>query len=55
MFCSELKELGAKVINYEQKEVTTLTTDDVFLYESQKYVIYAKEGFVTIKIRKNLK
>ena len=30
-FCSELKELGTKVVNYEQKEMTPLTADDVFL------------------------
>ena len=47
-FCSELKELGTKVV-YEQKEMTPFTTDDVFLYESQKVFIYAKEGFVMIK------
>ena len=45
MFCSELKELGAKVINYEQKEMTTLTTDDVFLYESQKVCYICKRRF----------
>ena len=30
-FCSELKELGTKVVNYEQKQMMPLTTDDVFL------------------------
>ena len=35
-FCSDLKELGTKIVNYEQKEMADLTTDDVFLYESQK-------------------
>ena len=54
-FCSNLKEFGTKIVNYEQEEMADLTTDDVFLYESKKYVIYAKEGFVMIKIRKNLK
>ena len=34
-FCSELKELGTKVVNYEQKEML-LTSDDVALYQSQK-------------------
>ena len=30
-FCIELKEIGTKVVNYEQKEMMPLTTDDVFL------------------------
>ena len=30
-FCSELKELETKVVNYEQKEMTSLTIDDVAL------------------------
>ena len=35
--------------------MTTLTSDEVTLYESQKYVTYAKKGFVMIKTsKKNL-
>ena len=34
-FCSDLKELGTKIINYKQKEMADLTTDD-FLSESKK-------------------
>ena len=30
-FYSELKELGKKIANYEQKEMTPLTSDDVAL------------------------
>ena len=37
-FCSELKELGTKVVNYEQKEMTQLTSDDVALYQSHWYI-----------------
>ena len=44
-FCIELKELGTKVVNYEQKEMTPLTTDDVFLYESQKVCYICKIKF----------
>ena len=44
-FCAELKELGTKVINYEQKEMTPLTADDLFLYESQKVCHLCKRGF----------
>ena len=35
-FCSELKELGTKVVNYEQTEMTPLISDDFALYQSQK-------------------
>ena len=35
-FCSELKELGTKVVNYEQKEMTPLTDDENRYYEEQK-------------------
>ena len=32
-FCSELKELGTKLVNYEQKEMTPLISEDVALYQ----------------------
>ena len=32
-FCSELKELGTKIINYEQKEVISLTDNENKYYE----------------------
>ena len=32
-----------------------LTADDFFFMKVKKYVVYAKEGFVMIKIRNNLK
>ena len=38
-FCSELKELGTKVVNYEQKEITPLTDDENRYYEEQKCYI----------------
>ena len=44
-FYNELKELGTKVVSYEQKEMTPLTTDDVFLYESQKVCYICKRKF----------
>ena len=37
-FCSELKELGTKVVNYEQKEMTSLTYDENRYYEEWTYV-----------------
>ena len=35
-FCCELKELGTKVVNYEQKETTPLTDDENRYYEEHK-------------------
>ena len=49
-FCIDLKELATEIINYKEEEMTTLTSDEVTLYKSQK--VYAKEGFVMMKIRK---
>ena len=34
-FCSDLKQFGTKIVNYEQKEMTDLAIDYVFLYESR--------------------
>ena len=44
-FCSELKVLGTKVVNYEQKEMTPLTSDDVALYQSQKQCCICGKAF----------
>ena len=54
-FYSELKELGTKVVNYEQKEMTPLATDDAFLYESQKVCYICKRGFCYYKKKKEFK
>ena len=35
-FCSDLKELGTKIINYEQKEMIPLTDNGNKYYEEQK-------------------
>ena len=37
-FCSDLKQFGTKIVNYEQKEMTDLAIDYVFLYES--HILY---------------
>ena len=42
-FCSELIELGTKVVNYEQKEMTPLTTMIFFFMKVKKYVIYMQK------------
>ena len=33
-FCSDLKEFRTKIVYSKQKEMTALTNDDIFLYES---------------------
>ena len=54
-FCSNLKEFGTKIVNYEQEEMADLTTDDVFLYESQKVCYICKRGFCYDKNKKEFK
>ena len=54
-FCSNLKEFGTKIVNYVQKEMMPLTTDDVFLYESQKVCHICKRGFCYDKHNKEFK
>ena len=53
-FCKELKELGIKIINYEQKEVISLTDKEKEYYENQKTCNLCQTGFVIIKKRKNI-
>ena len=51
-FCSELKELGTKVVNYKQKEMTPLTDDENRYYQEQKNGKYVQKRFVIIRIKK---
>ena len=51
-FCSDLKELGTKIVNYEQKRMIPLTDNENRSYKEQKIVTYVKKGFVMIKIKK---
>ena len=44
-FCGELKELGTKIVNYEQKEMTPLTSNDVTLYRIQKQCYICVKAF----------
>ena len=50
--CSEIKGLGTKEVNYEQKEMTPLTSDDVALYQSQKQCYICGKAFCYDKKRK---
>ena len=54
-FCSKLKELGTKVVNYEQKEMTPLTSDDVVFYQSQKQCYICGKSFCYEKKNKKSK
>ena len=44
-FCSGLKELGTKIINYEQKELIPLTDNKNKYYEEQKECYICKKEF----------
>ena len=35
-FCNDLKEHATEIINHKEKEMTTLTSDEISLYESKK-------------------
>ena len=49
-FCSNLKELGTKICNYEEKEMIPLA-DKISYMKSKKNVTYVKKGFVMIKMK----
>ena len=51
-FCSDLKELGTKIINYEEKEMIPLTDNENRTYKKQKNVTYVKKVFAMIKMKK---
>ena len=51
-FSKDLKELAIEIINYEEKEMILLTDQEIKFMKNKKYVTYAKESFVMIKIRK---
>ena len=44
-FCDEIKELGTKVANYEQKEMTLLTDGENRYYEEQKECYICRKEF----------
>ena len=51
-FCSELKELGTKVVNYEQKETAPLTDDENRYYKEQKKCYICPKAFCDNKNKK---
>ena len=52
-FCRDSKELATEIINYKEEEMTTLTSDEVTLYESQKKCHICKEKFCYDKNKKS--
>ena len=51
-FCSDLKELGTKVVNYEQKEMIPLTDNANKYYEEQKECYICQKEFCCDKNQK---
>ena len=51
-FCNDLKELATEIINYEEKKLYHSQVMMLLFIKAKKYVIYAKEDFVMIKIKK---
>ena len=52
VFCSDLKELATKIINYEEKEMIPLGDNENTFYEEQKEcnICYDKNGKMKFKI-----
>ena len=49
-FCKDLKELGTRIIDYEEKEMIPLIDKKISLMKSKKNVTYVKKSFVMIKM-----
>ena len=49
-FCKDLKEDATKIINYERKEMITLTDEENQSYKKQKVCLYARKYLVLIII-----
>ena len=53
-FCLDLREHGAKIINYEKKEMIPLTKRETKKQTSKKFVIYVKKHLVLMTTIKNI-
>ena len=51
-FWKDLKELGMEIINFEEKEMISLTNKEIKSYENQKVCHICKKSFVMIKTKK---
>ena len=54
-FCGDLKELGTKIANYEQKEIIPLTGNENKYYEEQKECYICQKRFCYDKNKKEFK
>ena len=54
-FCKDLKELGAEIINFEEKEMIPLTNKGVMSYEKQKVCHICKEECCDKKNKKKVR
>ena len=45
-FCIDLKEHATKIINYDKKEMISLTNEEKSYIVTKKYVLYAKKDFI---------
>ena len=52
-FCNDLKELITEIIKHKEKKMTTLTSDEISLYESKKVCHICKEKFCYYKDKKS--
>ena len=52
-FCNDLNELVTEIINYKEEEMTTLTSNEVTLYESQKVCHICNRAFCYDKNKKS--
>ena len=52
-FCNDLKELVTEITNHKEKEMTTLTSDEISIYESKKVCHICKEKFCYDKYKKS--
>ena len=50
--CEDLKEFAIEIIDYEEKEMTTLANNETSLYEKQKTCHISKGGFCYDKNKK---
>ena len=50
--CKKFRERVMEVINYKKRDIIPLTQEEINFYNEQEYLIYAKMGFVRIKMIK---
>ena len=51
-FCKDLREHAMKIIKFEEKEMIMLTVQKISFMKSKKFVTYARNNLVQIKMIK---